>query len=154
MPIGWFRRALNVEKKYEDGKIWLGCINAEEEWPVALHGTHKDAVSGITRDGLAFSAVKRDAIMEEANCPGLYVATHCNGGCHPQYTSSCAVPILSNENEQFRIVFQYRVQPRKFTTHTRPVSVGEAWHIVDPKAVRTYGILLKKEEPTERDAET
>jgi hypothetical protein len=97
--------------------------------------------------------VKTDAMMEEAieqigeeaNRPGLYVATHCNGGSDI-YTQPFTVTAFPGKSEQFRIVFQCRVEPGKFTTHTSPVNVGEAWRIVDPKAVRPYGILLKKED--------
>jgi hypothetical protein len=153
LPIDWYRHALNVENKYEDGPLWLGHVNIEGEWPVAFHGTHAGAVSGIAQDGLLVSTAQRDAMMEEAvqqmgeeaNRPGLYVATHCNGGSYPQYTTAFTVTTFPGKSEDFSIVFQCRVQPNKFTTHTRPVTVGEAWRIVDPKAVRPYGILLKKE---------
>jgi hypothetical protein len=92
-------------------------------------------------------AMKKEAIQqmgEEANRPGLYVATHCNGGSDI-YTRPFTVTAFPGKSEQFRIVFQCRVEPGKFTTHKSPVNVGEAWRIVDPKAIRPYGILLKKE---------
>ncbi len=157
MPIGWFRHALNVQDKYKDGQTWLGCINAEGEWPVAFHGTKSGVVSDIVHHGLSTDKVKRDIMKEkaieltgkEADLPGLYVATHCNGGSHPQYTTPFTVPVSSDKSENFCIAFQCRVEPGKFTTHTEPVTVGEAWRIVDSKAVRPYGILLKKEDPAE-----
>jgi hypothetical protein len=152
LPLGWYRFGLKVEHKYTDDKLWLGCANTEGEWPVAFHGTHANAVHGIVKDGLLPSAVKTDAMLqeaidqigEEANRPGLYVATHCNGGSD-RYTQPFTVTTFPGKSEQFRIVFQCRVQPGKFTTHTSPVNVGEAWRIVDPKAVRPYGILVKKD---------
>jgi hypothetical protein len=152
LPIGWYRHALNVQNKYEGSQTWLGCINASGEWPVAFHGTHAGAVKGIIPQGLSTSTAKTDVMLyeaieqigEEANRPGLYVATHCNGGSDI-YTRPFTVTAFPGKSEQFRIVFQCRVEPGKFTTHKKPVNVGEAWRIVDPKAVRPYGILLKKE---------
>ena len=156
LPLSWYRFGLNVQNKYKDDELWLGCNNVEGEWPVAFHGTHADAVSGIVQQGLLANAVQTDAMLKEAieqqgekvNRPGLYVATHCNGGSDI-YTEPFVVKSVSGQNEVFRIVFQCRVQPGKFTTHKSPVSVGEAWRIVDPTAIRPYGILLKKDEPVE-----
>lgn len=152
LPVGWYRFALNVDNKFDNDTLWLGCINRPGEWPVAFHGTCAEAVTGIVQHGLLPSAVKVDAmrdeaieqIGDEADRPGLYVATHCNGGSD-LYTRVFTVTTFPGKSEQFRIVFQCRVQPGKYTTHKSPVKEGEAWRIVDPKAVRPYGILLKKE---------
>ena len=92
LPIGWFRHALNVLDKYPNDQRWLGSTNAEGEWAVAFHGTHGGAVKGIREEGLL--TTKRDAMRVESvqkggknfDRPGLYVATHCNGGAHPDYT--------------------------------------------------------------------
>jgi hypothetical protein len=84
-------------------------------------------------------AQKGDAV----NRPGLYVATQCNGGSHPYYTEKFEVPKPSGDSESFQVVFQCRVRPGSYTTHTAPVKIGEAWRVVDPEAVRPYGILLK-----------
>ena len=80
--------------------------------------------------------------------PGLYVTTHCNGGAYPVYTKPFSIPSSKNKSETFRIVFQCRVKPNAYTTHTFPVINGEAWRFVDPDAIRPYGILVKKEEKT------
>ncbi|CAF1549077.1 unnamed protein product, partial [Didymodactylos carnosus] len=162
LPIDWFRHALNVLHKYTTDSTWLGCVNAEGEWPVAFHGTRSDAVNSIVQQGLLPSAARLDVVKyeaiqqmgEEANHPGLYVATHCNGGSHPQYTTPFTVTTFPQKSEQFRIVFQCRVQPGKFTTHSTPVQKGKAWRIVDPSAVRPYGILLKKEDSSKEDEKT
>lgn len=68
------------------------------------------------------------------NRPGMYVATHCSGGSHPAYTQTFAVDVSPGRAKHFEVVFQCRV---------RPVKKGEAWRIVDPTAIRPYGILLK-----------
>lgn len=80
---------------------------------------------------------------EAVNRPGLYVATHCNGGSHPQYTEKFNVSTPSGNIETFHVVFQCRVRPDSYTVHTTPVKEGVAWRIVDPTAIRPYGILLK-----------
>ncbi|CAF3731109.1 unnamed protein product [Rotaria sordida] len=156
LPLGWYRYALKVLDKYSNDNTWIGQVNAEGEWPVAFYGTHSDAVSSILQHGLLPSVVKTDTmkqeaitqIGEEANQPGFYVTTHCEGGSYPQYTTPFTVTTLPDMSEQFSLVFQCRVQPGKFTIHTSPVSVGKAWRIVDPSAIRPYGILVKKEVST------
>lgn len=154
LPKGWYRHAIKVNGKYRDGDAWLGSSNGPNEWPVAFHGTHSGAVSGITAQGLLIKAVKVDAKREEAiqqlgpeaDRPGLYLATHCNGGSHARYTQTFEVQISQDAKKTFRVVFQCRVKPGTYSIHTSPVNVGHAWRVVDPDAVRPYGILLKDEE--------
>ncbi|CAF5160321.1 unnamed protein product [Rotaria sp. Silwood1] len=81
----------------------------------------------------------------EANRPGLYVPTHCDGGAKI-YTEPFTVTPYPDKTESFRIVFQCRVKPEKFTVHKSPVIDGNAWRYVDPSSIRPYGILLKKED--------
>lgn len=152
LPIGWFRHALNVVNKYPNDKQWLGSSNADGEWAVAFHGTHGGAVKAIKEKGLLITTI--DAMRGEAvqkggkkfDQPGLYVATHCDGGAHPLYTRPFTVPSSRGKIDQFRVVFQCRVQPGAYTAHDRPVNEGEAWRFVDPDAIRPYGILIKHEE--------
>jgi hypothetical protein len=151
LPIGWYRHGLKVDTKYKDGVAWIGSTNSKGEWPVAFHGTRSTAVKSITDKGLLTSSVIRDRMLAEAiqqkgeavNRPGLYVATCCNGGSHPYYTEKFEIQAPSGKNETFQAVFQCRVRPDSYTIHTAPVMIGEAWRIVDPTAVRPYGILLK-----------
>lgn len=92
--------------------------------------------------------MRTDAIQQKGqdfNKPGLYVATHCNGGAHPDYTEPFPVQSSPENIDNFRVVFQCRVRPDSFTTHTSPVTTGEAWRFVDPYAIRPYGILVKNE---------
>jgi hypothetical protein len=108
-------------------------------------------VKGIADQGLLVSAAKTDLMMNDAiaqkgelaNRPGLYVTTHCNGGSHPTYTTKFDVKTSPKKTETYQVVFQCRVQPDSYSIHKGPVKVGEAWRIVDPTAVRSYGILLK-----------
>ena len=141
-PLGWYRHALNVVDKYPNDKLWLRKDNVDGEWPVAFHGTHGGAVKGITKQGLLIT--KADAMRKEAvdqkgedfDKPGLYVATHCDGGAHPAYTKKFTVQSTKEKIETFRVVFQCRVKPDAYTVHTSPVSKGEAWRFVDPEAIR------------------
>jgi len=154
LPIGWYRHALRVSDRYEkDDNDWLGSNNGPNEWPVAFHGTKSHAVRGITDEGLLSSKVQNDAKREEAiqsegddaDKPGLYVATHCNGGSHPLYTSKFDVKKPNGETESFHVVFQCRVRPnpKSYTEYTSPVQIGHAWRITNPTYIRPYGILLK-----------
>jgi hypothetical protein len=156
LPRGWYRHALRVLHKYEKDSKWLGQSNTQGEWPVAYHGTKSWAVPGIVQQGLMTNAVtdavKLDAkrpeaiqqMGEEADRPGLYVATHCDGGADI-YTEPFTVTTSPKKTESFRIVFQCRVKPEKFTVHKSPVNEGNAWRYVDASSIRPYGILLKKE---------
>ena len=149
--MSWYRHALKVDRKYHDDPIWLGSTADKRVWPVAFHGTKSQAVKGITDEGLLTGKVIHDFMLKDAikqagpsvMQPGLYVATHCDGGSHPQYTKSFTVDLPPNKVETFHVVFQCRVRPGSFTRHAEPVKIGEAWRFVDPTAIRPYGILLK-----------
>lgn len=78
----------------------------------------------------------------EVDQPGLYLATHCNGGSDV-YATSFTVK-NDDVDENYRVVFQCRVRPDSFTIHTSCVNVGHGWRVVDPAAVRPYGLLLRK----------
>ena len=140
-----------MDAKYKDDRVWLGSSDADGEWPVAFHGTKSNAVKSIASEGLLVGKIVRDVMLDEAikqkgepaNKPGLYVATHCNGGSHPRYTEQFDVQIPPAEMESFQVVFQCRVRPDAYTRHTSPVYVGEAWRLVEPGDIRPYGILLK-----------
>jgi hypothetical protein len=151
LPKGWYRHALRVNSKYTDDPVWLGSSNSKGEWPVAFHGTCSSAVKSIANQGFMTDKVVRDAMLGEAiqqkgsvvDRPGLYVATHCNGGAHPQYTQEFTVEITPGKPETFQVVFQCRIRPGSYTEHKTPVREGHAWRIVDPSAIRPYGILMK-----------
>lgn len=150
LPLGWYRHGLNVSQKYPGDTLWLGHNNSPGEWPVAFHGTHPVAVSDIVEEGLSPGAAQRDRMMQEAidqkgpkmARAGLYLATHCNGGSDAYATSFT----VNNDDvdETYQVVFQCRVRPDSFTTHESCVQVGHGWRVVDPTAIRPYGLLLKK----------
>jgi hypothetical protein len=154
LPIGWCRHGLNIFNKFPGGNVWLDSNNVAGEWAAAFHGTKVEIVKSMNQDDFPTREIVKDRMREEAveqrgtefDKPGLYVTTHCNGGAHPTYTKPFSVPSSQNKTETFRIVFQCRVKPDAYTTHTFPVNEGEAWRFVDPDAIRPYGILVKKEE--------
>ncbi|CAF1091021.1 unnamed protein product [Adineta steineri] len=153
LPLDWYRHGLNVTDKYGSDNVWLGATNAAGEWPVAFHGTNSGAVSSITQNGLSVGAAKRDLMQEEAvqqlgaaaEGTGLYLATYCNNGSYPQYTAPFTVT-TGDITETFCVVFQCRVRPNSYSIHTRCVIEGNAWRVIDPTAIRPYGLLLKKHE--------
>lgn len=133
IPIGWYRHAIDVSKKYPGDNVWLGCKNIPGEWPLAFHGTQAEAVSNITKDGLSIDKVEHDDMREEAveqmgskvDSPGLYLSTHCKGGAHSLYTKTFTVYTSDKKIERFRVVFQCRVKPNEFTIHKSPLTIGE-----------------------------
>lgn len=153
LPLGWYRHGLNVNGKYTGDNVWLGSSNVAGEWPVGFHGTHSGAVGSIAQKGLTTGTAKRDLMQEEAiqqlgpsaKGTGLYLATYCNGGSYPQYTQSFLVT-TDQTTEKFCVVFQCRVRPNSYSVHTTCVKEGKAWRVIDPTAIRPYGLLLKKEE--------
>ena len=154
LPKGWYRHALRVDHKYPGDQVWLGSANKKGEWPVAFHGTHMSAVGGITPQGLLISSgaadtARKEAVEQmgtEADQPGIYLTTHCNGGAHPMYTKPFTLQLTKDKSRTCRLVFMCRVEPDRFSTHLSPVSEGHAWRVVDPDAVRSYGILVKDED--------
>lgn len=150
LPLDWYRHGLKVDDKYPDDTLWLGCANVEGEWPVAFHGTKPDAAAGIVEKGLMPSFTSTDLKIKEAvkqkgpavNRPGIYVATHCDGGAE-RYAQEFTVEKSSDLLETFKLVFQCRVKPNSFTIHRSPVKIGKAWRLIDGEAVRPYGILIK-----------
>jgi hypothetical protein len=149
-PQGWYRHALKVVDKYPQDRLWLGMENLPGEWAVAYHGTSSGGVRSITNKGLLHEAVIRDVCKNEAkqqnstipNVKGLYVATHCEGGAS-DYANAFEVKDSTGAKKEYKVVFQCRVQPGKFTVHKSPVKVGMAWRVFDEKAIRPYGLLLK-----------
>lgn len=137
LPIGWFRHGLNLYDKYSDNNIWFGQQNIVGEWPIAFHGTCLQAIDESTRQDFLSNLIEKDIK------PGFYVTTHCNGGADA-FTTPFTVT-NGDKKERFRIVFQCRVKPNSFTTHTDIFKEGEAWRIVNPQAIRPYGLLLKNE---------
>lgn len=147
LPIGWYRFGINVKTKYGDDRNWLSYINARGEWSVAFLGTSPVAIDSNTKGGELLTNVTRtdqmkiEAIQssdDEVDSPGLYVTTHCTNGA-----DRYAIP-FHVENEQFQIVFQCRIEPLKFTIHKGFVKTGDVWRIVDARAIRPYGILVRK----------
>jgi hypothetical protein len=145
---------LKVEDKYPQDKLWLGMKNRPGEWAVAYHGTHDSAAKNITEQGLLHSKFitdmcKNEAIKEvgsKADVQGIYLATHCEGGA-AKYARSFSVKNNNGKVTNYKMVFQCRVEPNKYTEHDGHgvVDVGKALRVFDEKAVRPYGILLKEE---------
>ena len=104
-PYGWNRHALNVSQKYGDN-VWLGGtgggIRTEStpgEWPVSFHGTKKDSVPGIAKQGYLLSMSKREVYGRGLySSPSIEVAELYAGE-------------FSYRFERYKVVFQNRVNP-------------------------------------------
>ena len=152
LPLGWYRHALRVLHKYEKDEKWIAEGDVEGAWAVAFHGTKAISVVPIAQQGLSTGAMQRDAMRdeaveqlgEEANRPGVYVATKCEGG-GALYAAPFTVTSSVHKTDTFRVVFQCRVKPEKYSVHGSPVRDGHAWRYVDGSLIRPYGILLKEE---------
>ena len=150
-PQGWYRHALNMQNKYPGDQVWLGMNNSPGEWCVAYHGTKAGVVKNIIQGGLQQKFVVADVCKADAHAqrpsipdvPGLYVATHCEGGAS-LYTEQFQVKDSSGAMKTYEIAFQCRVENDKFTEHSTPVNVGLALRVFDEQAIRPYGLLLKE----------
>ncbi|CAF3687334.1 unnamed protein product [Rotaria sp. Silwood1] len=80
------------------------------------------------------------------NEPGLCLATHCDSESHPRCTEVFSVKVSDENTENYRMVFQCRIQSKMFTVHESSVEKRETWRFVDPNAIQPYGLLSKKEE--------
>ncbi|CAF1427761.1 unnamed protein product [Adineta ricciae] len=157
-PVPWFRHALKVDNKYPHDKVWLGMKNGPGEWCVAYHGTSADSAKNISNQGFSHSKGKRDAFKEQAvaklgaiaDVNGIYLATHCEGGADG-YATEYPVKINNGKTVKYKMVFQCRVEPNRYTEHEGVTSTGRALRVFDEKAVRPYGILLKKEQIPQSD---
>ena len=81
---------------------------------------------------------------EKVDRPGLYVYTKCNDG-PAIHSEPFTLTILPDKSERFRLVFQCRSKPEKYTVHQTPVEDVDTWRYVDAHFIRPYGILLKEE---------
>ena len=151
IPVGWYHHAFNVKSKYADDDIWFGQENVHGEWPIAFQGTRAPTAIDNTRQSSLSSHSKADILKNEdvdrtgmlRIGTGIPVATHCNGGAD-KYTTPLTISNGDN-TEIFKVVFQCRVKPDSFTIHTDLVDVGVLWQVVDPQAIRPFGLLLKHE---------
>lgn len=154
LPLGWFRHALRIDGKYSGDDAWLKSDNKPGEWPVAYHGTHTNSASSFTGNSLFVSSDETDTGRQEAiqqkgsafDRPGIYLTTHCDGGAHPLYTKTYSLPLIEGHIRKFLLVFMCRVHPEEFTVHRNSVPIGDAWRLVNPDAIRPYGILVKNDD--------
>jgi len=54
--------------------------------------------------------------------PGFHIATHCDGGAHPNYTKPFAISSSQNKTETFRVIFQCRAKPSAYKARTFSVT--------------------------------
>ena len=144
-PYGWKRYALNVSDKYGDN-VWLGSYGARTdsspgEWPVSFHGTKKDNVSGIAKQGYKLSMSKREVYGRGIYCsPSIEVAE--------LYAEE-----FLHDSKKYKVVFQNRVNldglkviSADHICHDRQRSDVKDDYWLQPREeyIRPYGICIKK----------
>ncbi|MGH0186149.1 UNVERIFIED_CONTAM: hypothetical protein FKN15_020396 [Acipenser sinensis] len=106
-PCGWYRFALKVLGKYEDGNGWLGARTARStatqsvpgEWPVSYHGTNKDGAKKIPTE--YYKPGNRARYGR-----GIYSTP--NLKCAEGFST-----VFTDNNKNFKVVLQNRINPKK-----------------------------------------
>ncbi|MGH0117794.1 UNVERIFIED_CONTAM: hypothetical protein FKN15_039965 [Acipenser sinensis] len=142
-PCGWYRYAVKVLGKYEDGDRWLGVgepqyrlNSASGEWPVSYHGTSEQGSEGI------LSGEYRPG-PNAVHGRGVYSSPDIRVGTN--YAKS-----FSHNGKTYKIVLQNRVNPetRKIIPANQANDVGDYWLIPEGNimrnSIRPYGLLLSE----------
>lgn len=156
LPIGWYRHALNVWKKYDErDSSWLDMCGDGKDWPVAYHGTKYNFVQQIIRQGLKpgeRDVYHAEAVAEksdQANVEAVYLATHCSGnGGAESFADEFSLANSSEDDsrkQHYQVVLQCRVKPGSFTEHARNDQPNLKWlRVFEKDAIRPYGILVRR----------
>lgn len=142
-PYGWFKYALKVSWRY-DNNCWLGSAGhrnagSSAEWPVSYHGTMKENIAGIVREGYKLSRCRTCTHGD-----GIYTTPRVDIAA--RYARE-----FTHAGKTYKVVLQNRVNPatvRKvqgmmtFTPNLGSVS-GPIWISPQEDDVRPYGILIK-----------
>lgn len=150
-PCGWYRFALKVLDKYEDGNGWLGARmtrysatqSVPGEWPVSYHGTNKDGAMKITK---GYYKPGNGALYGK----GIY-STPTLECAEKQYSVPFTV-----DNKNFKVVLQNRINPIKrkiipertdywlIETTKEEEKDEDVLRKHSRESIRPYGLLLKK----------
>ncbi|CAG8749202.1 15032_t:CDS:1, partial [Dentiscutata heterogama] len=128
-PYGWYRIALRVTGKYDDGDDkWLGI--SKNSWPVSYHGTAKHNARTIAKDGYSLSKGKRFSYGRGIySSPEIHIAE--------EYAEKFVF-----EGNTYVLVFQNRVNPARLQRF--PVGNGEYWLSEKEEDIRPYRICIKR----------
>jgi hypothetical protein len=131
-PCGWYRKAIRVLDKYEDG-VWLGT--GKDGWPVAYHGTSTANASQILRNGLFAGGSNGIPCPNGAAFgPGIYLSPN------PSYSGGIRYSKpLQVDGRRYQIMYQVRVKSDAFKKH-----IQDVWTCVNSQDIRPYGILFKE----------
>ncbi|XP_003390072.1 PREDICTED: uncharacterized protein LOC100640051 [Amphimedon queenslandica] len=132
-PCGWKRMAIKVTGQYEDDD-WLGCFGLPGEWPVSYHGTAKEGVEGITKEGYDETKLIRN----------LHGAGHYSTpdiGVAAGYATS-----FLYRGKWYKAVMQNRVNLENTTIVPKEETGAGAEYYVTPSSddLRAYGICIKE----------
>ncbi|CAG8612655.1 12803_t:CDS:1 [Funneliformis mosseae] len=136
-PYGWNRMAMRVLNKYSDNS-WLGVNNrtnisesVEGEWIVSFHGTGKNNVNSIAKDGYLLSKGLRFKYGR-----GVYSTPDIDWAA--KYAD-----IFVYKGENYQVVFQNRVKPDTFDVVS--FDSGLKFFISpNDKEIRPYGLCFRK----------
>ena len=142
-PYGWTRLALNVNGKYDDD-IWLGergsrTDSTPGEWPVSFHGTAKENVGGIARQGYLLSQSKNNKYGRRIySSPSIAVA-------------ECYAKKFRRYGKKYKVVIQNRVKsdelkviPAEVSSTHHPNVPGDYWLQPHEDYIRPYGVCIKE----------
>ena len=137
-PHGWYRIALNVLGRYQDGNIWLGPNGlrnapASGEWPVSYHGTKIEFVPSITKQGLQPGP---NALFGK----GIYSSPSIEMVEWMGYAKD-----FKHNGKVYKVALQNRVNP--FPLRVIPAQctgAGADYWLSQSGDIRPYGVLIKE----------
>ena len=137
-PYGWYRIALNVLGRYQDGNIWLGpngLRNApvKGEWPVSYHGTNIEFVHNIIKQGLRPGPSARFGI-------GIYSSPIIEMIERMGYAKA-----FKHNGKVYKVALQNRVDPDHLQIIPAVFTgTGADYWLSKSGGIRPYGVLIKE----------
>ena len=138
-PCGWTKKALLVLTKYEND-LWLGVTSrqsetasANGEWPVAYHGTNKDAVERFCKYGGTLRS--RGRLYKTGK--GIYTTP--SPTLAEEQTDS-----FEFQGVKYKMIFMDRVCMDYTAEYELGGPGGGTYFITSEEKVRPYCVLLKR----------
>ena len=136
----WYRYALNVNKKCEDGIGTGSTASAAGEWPVSFHGTKRSKVSSSVELLQGYLLSK-----SQSNYYGRGICTSPSIEVAELYAEE-----FSYESEKYKVVFQNQVNSNGLNVIPADRICSDHkhsevyWIQTCDKYIRPYGICVKK----------
>ena len=141
-PYGFYRVALKVHNRYNDGNDWLGpngirTESAKGEWPVSYHGTGITVFDDIIRGGYDDSFSSRQLYGDGIySSPDIEVAIRFGRQKGNKYKV---------DGKWYEAVLQNRVSldHLKVVSNAETHNNGEYWIQPDDTKIRPYGVCIR-----------